>query len=165
MLVPVKWLKDYVDINIDIKSFADAMTMSGSMVEAVEEMGKEIENVVVGKILKVERHPDADKLVITQIDLGSETIQIVTGATNIKEGDYIPVAQSGSSLPGGVKIKKGKLRGIESNGMLCSAQELSIPLDNLPPELLDGIYILDKEYPLGMDIKEVLGLNDAVIEF
>lgn len=165
MLVPVKWLKDYVNINVDTKTFADAMTMSGSMVEAVEEMGKEIENVVVGKILKVERHPDADKLVITQIDVGNEIIQIVTGATNIKEGDYIPVAQNGSSLPGGVKIKKGKLRGIESNGMLCSAQELSIPLDNLPPELLDGIYILEKEYPLGMDIKEVLGLNDAVIEF
>lgn len=165
MLVPVKWLKDYVDINVDIKTFADSMTMSGSKVEAIEEMGKEIENVVVGKILKVERHPDADKLVITQIDVGSETIQIVTGAANIKEGDYIPVAQNGSSLPGGVKIKKGKLRGIESNGMLCSAQELSIPLDTLPPELLDGIYILEKEYPLGMDIKEVLGLNDAVIDF
>ncbi|HYE10466.1 MAG TPA: phenylalanine--tRNA ligase subunit beta, partial [Patescibacteria group bacterium] len=116
-------------------------------------------------ILKVERHPDADKLVVTQIDVGSETIQIVTGATNIKEGDYIPVAQNGSSLPGGVKIKKGKLRGIESNGMLCSAQELGIPLENLPEELLDGIFILDKEYPLGKDIKEVLGLNDAVIEF
>lgn len=165
MLVPIKWLKDYVDINIDVKSFGDAMTMSGSKVEAIEIMGKEIENVVVGKILKVDRHPDADKLVVTQIDVGTETIQIVTGATNIKEGDYIPVAQNGSSLPGGVKIKKGKLRGIESNGMLCSAQELGMPLENLPPELLDGIYILDKEYPLGEDIKEVLGLNDAVVEF
>jgi phenylalanyl-tRNA synthetase beta chain len=165
MLVPIKWLKDYVDINIDVKRFADAMTMSGSNVDTIEEMGKEIENVVVGKIVKVERHPDADKLVITQIDLGNETIQIVTGATNIKEGDYIPVAQNGSSLPGGIKIKKGKLRGVESNGMLCSAQELGIPLDNLPEELLDGIYILDKEYTLGMDIKEVLGLNDAVVDF
>ena len=165
MLVPIKWLKDYVDINIDNKSFADAMTMSGSKVEGIEEMGMEIENVVVGKILKVERHPDADKLVVTQIDVGSEIIQIVTGATNIKEGDYIPVAKNGSSLPGGVKIKKGKLRGIESNGMLCSAQELALPLDNLPAELLNGIYILDKEYPLGKDIKEVLGLNDAVVEF
>lgn len=165
MLVPIKWLKDYVSINIDANSFGDAMTMSGSKVEAVEEMGKEIENVVVGKILKVERHPDADKLVVTQIDVGTETIQIVTGANNIKEGDYIPVAVSGASLPGGVKIKKGKLRGVESNGMLCSAQELGIPLENLPPELLDGIYILDQEYPVGKDIKEVLGLNDAVIEF
>lgn len=165
MLVPLKWLKDYVDINMDAVSFGDAMTMSGSKVEAIEEMGKEIENVVVGKILKIERHPDADKLVVTQINIGSETIQIVTGASNIKEGDYIPVALSGSSLPGGTKIKKGKLRGVESNGMLCSAQELGIPLENLPQELLDGIYILDQEYPLGKDIKEVLGLNDAIIEF
>lgn len=165
MLAPIKWLKDYVNINVDVQSYGDAMTMSGSKVEAIEEMGKEIVNVVVGRIEKVERHPDADKLVITQINVGNETIQIVTGATNIKEGDYIPVAQNGSSLPGGVKIKKGKLRGIESNGMLCSAQELGMPLENLPQELLDGIYILDKEYPLGMDIKEVLGLNDAVVEF
>lgn len=165
MLVPIKWLKDYVDINVDANTFADAMTMSGSKVEAVEEMGKEIVNVLVGKILKVEKHPDADKLVITKIDVGSEVIQIVTGANNIKEGDYIPVAIIGASLPGGVKIKKGKLRGVESNGMLCSAQELGMPLEGLPEELLHGIYILDKEYPLGKDIKEVLGLNDAVIEF
>lgn len=165
MLVPIKWLKDYVDINIDANTFADAMTMSGSKVEAVEEMGKEIQNVLVGKILKVEKHPDADKLVVTQIDIGSEVIQIVTGANNIKEGDYIPVAINGSSLPGGIKIKKGKLRGVESNGMLCSAQELGMPLEGLPEELLHGIYILDKKYTLGKDIKEVLGLNDAVIEF
>lgn len=165
MLVPIKWLKDYVDINVDANAFADAMTMSGSKVEAVEEMGKEIQNVLVGKILKVEKHPDADKLVVTQIDIGSEVIQIVTGANNINEGDYIPVAINGSSLPGGVKIKKGKLRGVESNGMLCSAQELGMPLEGLPEELLHGIYILDKEYTLGKDIKEVLGLNDAVIEF
>ena len=165
MLVPMKWLKDYVDIKVDLKTFADKMTMSGSKVERVEELGKEIENVVVGKILKIEKHPDADKLVIGQVDVGSEVIQIVTGASNIKEGDYIPVAMHGSILPGGVKIKKGKLRGIESNGMMCSAEELGIDTDNLPEELLDGIYILDREYPLGKDIKEVLGLNDAVVEF
>jgi phenylalanyl-tRNA synthetase beta chain len=161
----MKWLKDYVDIKVDLKTFADKMTMSGSKVERVEELGKEIENVVVGKILKIEKHPDADKLVIGQVDVGSEVIQIVTGASNIKEGDYIPVAMHGSILPGGVKIKKGKLRGIESNGMMCSAEELGIDTDNLPEELLDGIYILDREYPLGKDIKEVLGLNDAVVEF
>lgn len=165
MLVPIKWLKDYVDIKLDSKAFADEMTMSGSKVEKIEEMGKEIENVVVGKILKIESHPAADKLVIGQVDVGEEVLQIVTGATNIKEGDYIPIAKSGSTLPGGVKIRKGKLRGIESCGMMCSAQELGLELDNLPEELLDGIYILDKEYPLGKDIKEVLGLNDAVIEF
>ncbi|HYE84642.1 MAG TPA: phenylalanine--tRNA ligase subunit beta [Clostridia bacterium] len=165
MLVPIKWLKDYVDIKVDSKGFADAMTMSGSKVERVEELGKEIENVVVGKILKIESHPAADKLVIGQVDVGTEVLQIVTGADNIKEGDYIPIAKSGSTLPGGVKIKKGKLRGVESNGMMCSAQELALDLDNLPEELLDGIYILDKEYPLGADIKDILGLNDTVVEF
>ncbi|HPL53590.1 MAG TPA: phenylalanine--tRNA ligase subunit beta [Bacillota bacterium] len=165
MLVPIKWLKDYVDIKVDPKSFADAMTMSGSKVEAISETGKEIENVVVGRILKLENHPDADKLIIGQVDVGTEVLQIVTGATNIREGDYIPIAKHGSTLPGGVKIKKGKLRGVESNGMMCSAQELALELDNLPQDILEGIYILDKEYPLGADIKDVLGLNDAVIEF
>lgn len=165
MLVPIKWLKDYVDIKADPKSYSDAMTMSGSKVERIEELGKEIENVVVGKILKIESHPAADKLVIGQVDVGREVIQIVTGASNIREGDYIPVALSGSTLPGGVKIKKGKLRGVESNGMMCSAQELALDLDTVPENMLDGIYILDKEYPLGADIKDVLGLNDAVIEF
>ncbi len=165
MLVPIKWLKDYVDINIDSKEFAEAMTMSGSKVERIEELGKEISNVVVGRILKIEKHPDADKLIVTQVDVGTETIQIVTGANNVKEGDYIPIAKHGSTLPGGVKIKKGKLRGVESNGMMCSAQELALDLDNLPEDMLDGIYILDKEYPLGADIKDILGLNDTVVEF
>ncbi|HWR61728.1 MAG TPA: phenylalanine--tRNA ligase subunit beta [Clostridia bacterium] len=165
MLVPIKWLKDYIDIKADPKSYADAMTMSGSKVERIEDLGKEIENVVVGRILKIEEHPAADKLVVGQVDVGTEVIQIVTGASNIREGDYIPVALNGSTLPGGVKIRKGKLRGVESNGMMCSAQELALELDNLPESMLDGIYILDREYPLGADIKEVLGLNDSVIEF
>lgn len=165
MLVPIKWLKDYVDITVESKDYADAMTMSGSKVETISELGAEIDNVVVGKILKIEKHPDADKLIVTKCDVGSEVIQIVTGANNVKEGDYIPIAKHGSTLPGGVKIKKGKLRGVESNGMMCSAQELDLDLENLPPEMLDGIYILDKEYPLGTDIKEILGLNDTVIEF
>ena len=165
MLVPVKWLKDYVDIKFDPKGFADAMTMSGSKVEGIEELGKEIENVVVGKILKTEKHPDADKLTVAQCDVGTEVIQIVTGADNIKEGDYIPIAKHGSTLPGGVKIKKGKLRGVESNGMMCSAQELALDLDKVSENMLDGIYILDGEYPLGADIKDILGLNDTVVEF
>ncbi len=165
MLVPLKWLKDYVDINIDTKTLGDLLTMSGSKVEAIEEMGKEIDKVVVGNIIKIERHPDADKLLITQVDVGSETIQIVTGANNIKEGDLVPIATNGASLPSGIKIKKGKLRGIESNGMMCSAQELAMPLENLTSEQLDGIYILDKSVQVGKDIKEVLGLDDSVIEF
>ncbi len=165
MLVPMKWLKDYVDIKVDAKAFADAMTMSGSKVERIEEMGKEIDKVVVGKIIKTEKHPDADKLTVAQVDVGTEVVQIVTGADNIKEGDYIPAALNGSTLPGGIKIKKGKLRGIESNGMMCSAQELGLEMDNLPQEMLEGIYILQEEQPLGKDIKEVLGLNDSIVEF
>ena len=119
MNVPMKWLKDYVDIDCDIITFIDSMTMSGSKVEGYEKLGEEIDLVVVGKILEIKQHPDADKLVVTQIDVGKEVIQIVTGADNISVNDYIPVALNGSSLPGGIKIKTGKLRGIESQGMLC----------------------------------------------
>ncbi len=165
MLVPVKWLKEYVDIDIDSKELADRLTMSGSHVDSIESIDKGIENVVVGKILEINQHPDADKLVVTIIDVGNEKVQIVTGANNIKVGDYIPVALAGAKLPGGVKIKKGKLRGIESNGMLCSAGELGINDSVVPKENKDGIFILDKEYTLGTDIKEVLGLHGEIIDF
>ncbi len=165
MLVPVKWLKEYVDIDIDSKELADRLTMSGSHVDSIESIDKGIENVVVGKILEINQHPDADKLVVTIIDVGNEKVQIVTGANNIKVGDYIPVALAGAKLPGEVKIKKGKLRGIESNGMLCSAGELGISDSVVPKENKDGIFILDKEYTLGTDIKEVLGLHGEIIDF
>lgn len=167
MLVPIKWLKDYVNINVDINEYADAMTMSGSKVETVNEIGKGIDKVVVGKIIEILSHPDADKLLITKVDVGSEIIQIITGATNIKKGDCIPVALHGATLPNGTKIKKGKLRGLESNGMLCSAEELGLDAENLPEgiDMVDGIYILEHEYPLGLDIKKVLGLDDKIIEF
>lgn len=165
MLVPVKWLKEYVDIDIDSKELADKLTMSGSHVDSIESVDKGIEKVVVGKILNIEKHPNADKLVITTVDVGEERLQIVTGATNIKVGDYVPVALVGAKLPGGMKIKKSKLRGIESYGMLCSAEELGIDEDLLPKELKGGIYILSEEYPLGSDIKEVLELYGEIIEF
>lgn len=165
MLVPVKWLKEYVDIDVDSKELADRLTMTGSHVDSIENIDKGIENVVVGKILEINEHPDADKLVVTTIDVGNEKIQIVTGANNIKVGDYIPVALVGAKLPGGVKIKKGKLRGIESNGMLCSASELGISENVVPKENKDGIFILDKEYNLGQDIKETLGLYGEIIDF
>ncbi|MFA5524190.1 MAG: phenylalanine--tRNA ligase subunit beta [Tissierellales bacterium] len=165
MLIPVKWLKEYVDIDIDSKELADKLTMSGSHVDSIEAIDKGIEKVVVGKIIEISQHPDADKLVITQIDVGTEVIQIVTGANNIKVGDYIPVALVGAKLPGGVKIKKGKLRGVESSGMLCSAQELGINDNVVPKENKDGIFILDKEYNLGKDIKETLGLYGEIIDF
>ncbi len=165
MLIPIKWLNDYVDIDVEAKAFGNAMTMSGSNVETIEEFGKEISGVVVGKIIKQEKHPDADKLSVNQVDVGREVVQIVTGATNVKEGDIIPVALNGSTLPGGVKIKKGKLRGVESNGMMCSPEELGMDLESVPEEMLDGIYLLHGEYQLGADAKQILGLDDKVIEF
>lgn len=165
MKAPIDWLKDYVDINVSPKEFADAMTMSGSKVEGIEVQGEDITKVVVGKILSVEKHPDADKLQVTKVDVGSEVIQIVTGAQNISVGDYIPVALVGSTLPGDKKISKGKLRGIESYGMMCSIEELGLTRDDCPDAPEDGIYILPKEEELGKDIKEVLGLNQKVIEF
>ncbi len=165
MLAPLKWLKDYVNINIDANQFADLMTMSGSKVEGVEALGKEIQGVIVGKIESILPHPNADKLVITKINIGSEELQIVTGAKNINEGDYVPVAVDGARLAGGLKIKKGKLRGEVSEGMLCSQEELGIPENLIPQELKDGIWILDQPYPLGSILADVVPYEDDIIEF
>jgi len=166
MFVPLKWLKDYVDIDqIDLNSLCDSLVMSGSKVEAVENLGEEIDKVVVGKIMEVHSHPDADKLFVTKVDVGNEIIQIVTGASNIREGHHIPIVLAGGKLPGGIEIKKGKLRGQESNGMMCSAKELGIPDKVIPIHQKDGIFILDQPYPLGKDIKDVMGLHGHIIEF
>ncbi|SCY80221.1 phenylalanine--tRNA ligase subunit beta [Alkaliphilus peptidifermentans] len=165
MLVPVKWLKEYVNIELSTKDLADKMTMSGSKVETVEAFGKGIEGVVVGKIESITPHPNADKLVICKINIGKELLQIVTGATNIKEGDYVPVAIDGAKLAGNLKIKKGKLRGEVSEGMLCSQDEMGIAKGLISEENKDGIWILDQEYPLGTDFMEVIPFKDEVIEF
>jgi len=165
MKLPLKWLKDYTDINVSAKEYSDALTLSGSKVEGYEELGAEIDRVVVGRITKIEKHPDADRLQVTEVDIGSETIQIVTGATNIKVNDIIPIALDGSSLPGGKKIRKGKLRGIDSNGMMCSIAELGVTKEEFPYAVEDGIFILQGNPALGSDIKEYLGLNDTVVEF
>ncbi|WP_324824644.1 phenylalanine--tRNA ligase subunit beta [Sinanaerobacter sp. ZZT-01] len=176
MLVPIQWLKEYTKVDVDIDQFCDRMIMSGSNLETVELFGENIEKVVVGKILSIDKHPDADKLVITKIDVGAEEpIQIVTGASNIAVGNYVPVALHGSKIPGplhgqpkkpeGVTIKKGKLRGVESFGMLCSASELGFEDKVIPVVHKDGIWILDEEYPLGMSIVEALNLKEAVVDF
>jgi len=165
MKLPLKWLKDYTDINVSPKEYADAMTMSGSKVEGIEHLGEEIEKVVVGRITSVEKHPDADRLLVTQVDVGNGSIQIVTGATNIKVNDLIPVALDGSSLPGGKKIKKGKLRGVESCGMMCSISELGVTKEEYPNAVEDGIFILEGNLVPGTDIKDVLGLNETVVDF
>ncbi|MBZ9624947.1 phenylalanine--tRNA ligase subunit beta [Clostridium sp. FP2] len=162
MKVPVKWLKDYVDINISAKELSDKLTMSGSKVEEIIISGAEIENVVTGKIIEIVKHPDADALVICQVNIGLDLpTQIVTAATNMKEQDIVPVALHGSSLHGGLKIKKGKLRGIVSNGMFCSEEELGIAGD----EPVHGLMILPGDTPIGKDIKEVLKLQSVLIDF
>lgn len=176
MLVPIEWLKDYTDIHVDIKEFCDRMIMSGSNLETCEHFCEEMENVVVGKIEKIEKHPDADKLVVCQINIGKEElIQIVTGAPNVFEGAYVPVALHKSRIPGplhgkakeegGTKITKGKLRGVESFGMLCSAGELGFDDKVVPVVHREGIWILEEEYPLGQDFAEALGLKQAVVDF
>ena len=168
MLVPLKWLRDYVDIDIDTQKFADMMTMTGSKVEKVDFFGKETNGVEVCKILEIEQHPDADRLKVTKVEVANgEILQIVTNATNIKVGDYVPVARIGAVLPGDFKIKKGKLRGVLSEGMFCGAEELTIPSSFVEDHKKDGIYILDHQdsFELGMDVRDVLGINDALIEF
>lgn len=167
MKTSVDWLKEYCDINVSNKELADILTLTGSKVETIEEKGEDIKNVVVGKILSIEKHPDADKLVVTKVDVKLEILQIVTGANNIKVGDIVPIAKDGSELPGGVKIKKGALRGVESNGMMCSVGELGLDLANYPGQIDHGIMILGESYAdkLGEDITDVLNLKECIIDF
>ncbi|MFZ7120380.1 MAG: phenylalanine--tRNA ligase subunit beta [Eubacteriaceae bacterium] len=165
MLVSLNWLKEFVELdNVENDEIIERMTMSGTKVEGIEELGERVSGVVVGKIISITRHPDADKLVVTKVDVGNKTLQIVTGANNINEGDYIPVALIGAKL-NDTKIKKSKLRGIESHGMMCSAEELGANTSLLPKEDTNGIYILKEQYPLGIDVKPILGLDDKIIEF
>ena len=163
----LKWMQDYVNVDMtqDPQKFADTLTISGIPVEHVEYWGDEIKNIVTGKILKIDKHPNADKLVVCQIDTGSETLRIVTGATNVREGQIVPVAVHGAHLPGGVKIKRSKLRGVESNGMLCSAHELGFDDSVLLPDERNGIWILPDDTPVGVDAVEYLGLKDVVYEY
>ena len=177
MNTPISWLKVYVpDLDVDVQDFVDAMTLSGSHVEGYEKKDKNLEKIVVGKIEKIEKHPDADKLIICQVNIGSETIQIVTGAPNVKEGDKVPVVLDGGRVagghdgkmtPGGIKIKKGKLRGVESNGMMCSIEELGSSRDLYPEAPEYGIYIFGEESGVkpGDDAIAALGLHDSVVEY
>ena len=176
MLVPIEWLKDYIDLDVTTEEFCDRMIMSGSNLETCEYFCEEMENVVVGKIEKIEKHPDADKLVVCMLNVGKEEpVQIVTGAPNVFEGALVPVALHKSRIPGplhgqpkqegGVKITKGKLRGVESFGMLCSAEELGFEDKVVPVAHKDGIWILEGDYELGQDFAEALGLKQAVVDF
>ncbi len=167
MNLPMKWLADFVDIGeTDIKDYCDRMTATGSKVEGYEILGQDITNVITGKLLECTKHPDADKLTICKVDVGTEpTLQIVTGADNIFPGAIVPVACNGSTLPGGIKIKTGKLRGVVSEGMLCSHQELGLTEHEVPGAPEHGILILSDDTPIGKDIKEVLMISDSVVEF
>ena len=166
-----KWLNEFVEIDANDRDFAEAMTLSGSKVELTHDMGDEIKNVVVGKVLSMKRHENSDHMWICQVDAGvGEPLQIVTGAQNVKEGDLVPVALDGSLLPGGKEIHAGKLRGELSNGMLCSFQELGLDQRDFPSAYPDGIWILSDDPELmdltiGEDIRAAVGLDDHVVEF
>lgn len=167
MNLSMRWLKEFVTLDeMPIRDFTEAMTMSGSKVEGWEKEGSEIDNVIVGKVLSLDKHPDSDHLWVTQIDIGADApIQIVTGAQNLKVGDIVPVAMNNSTLPGGKKIKKGKLRGVESNGMLCSLGELGLTKHDFPYAIEDGIFVLEEDCRLGQPVCEALGFNDTKVEF
>ena len=173
MILSLKWLHDFIDVSdIDIKTFCEDMTVSGSKVETYEELGKEIENVRIGLITKIEQHPDAERLVICQVNFGDRNLQIVTAAKNVFEGALVPVAVSPegekvvAKLAHGVEIKTGKLRGVTSEGMFCSIEELGLDTHDMPGAATDGILILN-DYPCkaGDDIHDVLSLNDTAVEF
>ncbi len=169
MNLSMKWLSDFVNTDgINIKQYCDRMTDTGSKVEGYEILGEDIENVVVGKITKITKHENSDHLQICMLDVGAESeIQIVTGAQNIFEGAIVPVAKAPAKLPNDVKIKSGNLRGVRSDGMLCSIGELNLTTHDMPNAIEDGILILDKDFEnmLGVDIKEALMLNDTAVEF
>lgn len=167
MKTSVEWLREYSDIDVSTTELGDKLTMTGTKVEEIIQKGNDIKNVVVGKILEIKPHPNADKLVITQVDVGNEKIQIVTGAKNIKENDIVPVARDGAELPNGKKIKTSSLRGIESCGMMCSIGELNLSKEDYPDQIEDGIMILGKENEknIGKDIVDVLNLREDIIDF
>ena len=172
----LSWIKAYVpDLNVTAQEYTDAMTLSGTKVEGYRALDADLENIIIGQIVKIERHPDADKLVVCQVDVGGEApVQIVTGAPNVKEGQKVPVVLDGGRVagghdgkltPGGIKIKKGKLRGVESNGMMCSIEELGQTREMFPeaPEL--GIYIFPDDVQVGESAIKALGLDDVIFEY
>ncbi|MBE5988598.1 phenylalanyl-tRNA synthetase beta subunit [Lacrimispora xylanisolvens] len=176
MNTPLSWVKAYVpDLEVTPQEYTDAMTLTGTKVEGYECLDKNLEKIVVGHILSIERHPDADKLIVCQVNVGSETVQIVTGASNVKTGDKVPVVLDGGKVAGGhdggplpedgIKIKKGKLRGIESCGMMCSIEELGFTNEMYPDAPESGIYILPETSVPGSDAVELLGLHDSVFEY
>ncbi len=176
MNTALSWIKAYVpDLTCEDQEYMDAMTLSGTKVEGYSRRDKNLEKIVVGRIEKIERHPDADKLIVCQVDIGSKVIQIVTGAPNVKEGDKVPVVLDGGRVAGGhdggplpeegITIKAGRLRGVPSNGMMCSIEELGSDRNMYPEAPEFGIYIFDDDAEVGSDAVEALGLHDTVFEY
>ena len=175
MNTPLSWIKAYVpDLDCTAREYTDAMTLTGTKVENFINLDEDLKKIIVGKIEKIERHPDADKLIVCQVNIGSEVTQIVTGANNVKEGDLVPVVldggkvatdHDGKKVAGGTKIKKGKLRGVESNGMMCSIFELGSDTNMYPEAAEDGIYLFDDSVKPGDDAIAALGLRDSVFEY
>ena len=166
MRMPLGWAKEFAKFECTPHEYAERMTMSGSKVETYESEADHIRNVVVGKILSIVPHPDSDHMVICQVDVGQDApVQIVTGAGNLKVGNLVPAALHESLLPGGKEIRKGVLRGVESNGMLCSLAELGLTTHDFPNAIENGIMVLDEEWPTGTPIVKALGLDDVSVDF
>ena len=175
MNTSMSWIKMYVpDLDVTAQEYTDAMTLSGTKVEGYEELDADLDKIVIGQIKKIEKHPDADKLIVCQVDIGTEMVQIVTGAPNVKEGDKVPVVldggrvaggHDGKKTPGGIQIKKGKLRGVESCGMMCSIEELGSTREMYPEAPEYGIYIFPEDAEVGASAVKALGLDDAVFEY
>lgn len=177
MNTALSWIKAYVpELSCTDQEYCDAMTLTGTKVEGFERADKNLDKIVIGQIMKIEKHPDADKLIVCQVNIGSETIQIVTGAPNVKEGDKVPVVLDGGKVAGsahsdgplpedGIQIKAGKLRGVPSNGMMCSIEELGSTREMYPEAPENGIYIFPEDAEVGADAIEALGLHDTVFEY
>ena len=175
MNTSLSWIKRYVpDLDVTAQEYTNAMTLSGTKVKRFKKLDENLESIFIGQIKKIKRHPDADKLIVCQVNIGRETIQIVTGASNVKEGDKVPVVLDGGKVAGrhdgvltsgGIKIKAEKLRGIESNGMMCSIEELGSSRKFYPEAPESGIYIFPENVQVGSNAIHVLGLNDVIFEY
>ena len=176
MNTALSWIKAYVpELTCTDQEYCDKMTLTGTKVEGFERLDKNLEKIVVGQIMQIEKHPDADKLIVCQVNIGSEVIQIVTGAPNVKVGDKVPVVLDGGKVAGGhdggplpedgIKIKAGKLRGVVSNGMMCSIEELGSSRDMYPDAPENGIYIFPEDTKVGEDAVAVLGMHDTIFEY
>ena len=175
MNTSLSWIQTYVpDLDVTAQEYTDAMTLTGTKVEGFTELDADLDKIVIGQIDKIEKHPDADKLIICQVNIGTESVQIVTGAPNVKEGDKVPVVLDGGRVagghdgkmtPGGIKIKKGKLRGVESFGMMCSIEELGSTREMYPEAPEYGIYIFPEDAVVGESAVKALGLDDVVFEY